>query len=611
MARNRYDIDEVMEDHFDLGQLKRLGHYVLPFKKDMFLAAFLMLSASALTMLIPRFFMTVMNDIIPAGDIRGLFLISFYTLLIILYSVVSLKAKIKITNRVGQSVIHQLRTDIFCHLQELPFSYYDDKPHGKIQVRVVNYVNNLSDLLSNGLLNTITDLCSLIFIIFFMLSINVKLTLMCMCGLPVLAIFASLIKKKQHRAWQIQSNKQSNLNAYIAESINGIRVTQSFVRENENSGIFNNLSDGYRQSWMHAVRFNFMMGPTVDVISAVTTAFLYVAIVNMAMNGGTASVGVLVAFTGYISRFWSPITTLANFYNSLLTAISYLERIFETIGEPVAVKDEPDAVEMPPITGKVTFDHVSFSYEEGYKTLDDVSFTAMPGESFAIVGPTGAGKTTIVNLLSRFYNIGSGTIRIDDTDISKVTLHSLRTQMGVMMQDSFIFSGTIMDNIRYGNRTATDEEVIRAAKTVCAHDFIMQMEDGYHTQVNERGSRLSAGQRQLISFARALLADPKILILDEATSSIDTETEIILQKGLNELLKGRTSFIIAHRLSTIQNCTRILYVDKGKIQESGSHEELLKNHGPYYNLFMSQYSFMNDKVQDDFPEENFPEASYT
>ena len=339
MARNRYDIDEVMEDHFDLGQLKRLGHYVLPFKKDMFLAAFLMLSASALTMLIPRFFMTVMNDIIPAGDIRGLFLISFYTLLIILYSVVSLKAKIKITNRVGQSVIHQLRTDIFCHLQELPFSYYDDKPHGKIQVRVVNYVNNLSDLLSNGLLNTITDLCSLIFIIFFMLSINVKLTLMCMCGLPVLAIFASLIKKKQHRAWQIQSNKQSNLNAYIAESINGIRVTQSFVRENENSGIFNNLSDGYRQSWMHAVRFNFMMGPTVDVISAVTTAFLYVAIVNMAMNGGTASVGVLVAFTGYISRFWSPITTLANFYNSLLTAISYLERIFETIDEPVAVKD--------------------------------------------------------------------------------------------------------------------------------------------------------------------------------------------------------------------------------------------------------------------------------
>ena len=378
MARNKYDVDELYEEHFDLGQLKRLGRYVLPYKKDMIIAAILMLSSSAATMLIPRFFMTVMNETIPNKDTRQLFWISAITLLIIFYSVVALKIKIKITNRVGQTVIHELRSDIFWHLQELPFSYYDDRPHGKIQVRVVNYVNNLSDLLSNGPLNTITDLCSLIFIIFFMLSIDVKLTLMCMCGPPVLAIFAAIIKKRQHRAWQIQSNKQSNLNAYIAESINGIRVTQSFVREEENTRIFNRLSDGYRQSWMKAVRFNFMMGPTVDVISAVTTAFLYVVIVDMAMNGGSASVGVLVAFTGYISRFWSPITTLANFYNSLLTAISYLERIFETIDTPVAVKDAPDAIEMPPTTGKVTFDHVSFSYEEGIKTLDDVCFTAQP-----------------------------------------------------------------------------------------------------------------------------------------------------------------------------------------------------------------------------------------
>ena len=492
-------------------------------------------------------------------------------------------------------MIHQLRTDLFAHLQELPFSYYDNRPHGKIQVRVVNYVNNLSDLLSNGLINTITDLCSLIFIIGFMLSINWKLTLMCMCGLPVLALFAALIKRRQHLAWQIQSNKQSNLNAYIAESINGVRVTQSFVREEKNREIFNSLSDSYRTSWMKAVRFNFMMGPTVDMISVVTTAFLYLVIVQWVSHDvAGASVGVLVAFTSYISRFWSPITTLANFYNSLLTAISYLERIFETIDEPVAVKDAPDAVDMPPITGKVTFDHVNFSYEDGVKILNDVSFTARPGESFAIVGPTGAGKTTIVNLLSRFYNVDSGTVRVDDIDISKVTLHSLRSQMGVMMQDSFIFSGTIMDNIRYGNKTASDEDVIRAAKTVCAHDFIMQMEDGYQTQVNERGSRLSAGQRQLISFARALLADPKILILDEATSSIDTETEIALQKGLNELLKGRTSFIIAHRLSTIKNCDTILYVDKGNIQERGNHQELLRLKGAYYDLYMSQYSFLQN-----------------
>ena len=595
MARNKYDVDEIIEEQFDVRQLLRLGKYVVPYKKKMILAAVLMLSSSALTMLIPIFFMRVIDQCIPNRDMNGIIRYSILSLLLILYSVITLRAKIQITNQVGQSVIHQLRTDLFAHLQELPFSYYDSRPHGKIQVRVVNYVNNLSDLLSNGLINTITDLCSLVFIIGFMLSINWKLTLMCMCGLPVLALFAALIKRRQHLAWQIQSNKQSNLNAYIAESINGVRVTQSFVREEKNREIFNNLSNSYRTSWMKAVRFNFMMGPTVDMISVITTAFLYVVIVQWVSHDVSgASVGVLVAFTSYISRFWSPITTLANFYNSLLTAISYLERIFETIDEPVAVKDAPDAAEMPPITGKVTFDHVNFSYEDGVKILNDVSFTARPGESFAIVGPTGAGKTTIVNLLSRFYNVDSGAVLVDDIDISKVTLYSLRTQMGVMMQDSFIFSGTIMDNIRYGNKTASDEDVIRAAKTVCAHDFIMQMEDGYQTQVNERGSRLSAGQRQLISFARALLADPKILILDEPTSSIDTETEIALQKGLNELLKGRTSFIIAHRLSTIKNCDTILYVDKGKIQERGNHQELLRLKGAYYDLYMSQYSFLQN-----------------
>lgn len=275
-----------------------------------------------------------------------------------------------------------------------------------------------------------------------------------------------------------------------------------------------------------------------------------------------------------------------------MTAISYLERIFETIDEPVGVKDAPDAITMPEVVGEVKFSHVSFGYEPGQKILEDINFTAEPGETYAIVGPTGAGKSTIVNLISRFYNVDSGVITIDGIDISKVTLHSLRTQMGIMMQDSFIFAGTIMDNIRYGNRSATDEEVIRAAKTVCAHDFIMEMENGYETEVNERGSRLSAGQRQLISFARALLADPKILILDEATSSIDTETELLLQKGLNELLKGRTSFIIAHRLSTIKNADCILYVDKGDILERGNHDELMEQKGEYYKLYMSQYDFL-------------------
>ncbi len=593
MARNRYDMDEILEDKFDIRQLKRLAGYVSPYKGRMAGIILLMLSASALTMMVPIFFQRIMDYYIPGKDMDKIVAVSLLTLAVAAYSAAAMVLKIKTMSIVGQDIIHAIRTDIFNHLQELPFSYYDDRPHGKIQVRVVNYVNSLSDLLSNGIVNTVTDLCNLIFIILFMLFCDARLTLVCLCGLPVLALVIIIIKKKQRRAWQIQSNKQSNLNAYIAESIGGIRVTQSFVRENENNQIFNHLSDNYRNSWMRAIRLNCTMGPSVDVISAVTTSFIYVLGIRWILApDATLTVGMLIAFTAYIGRFWAPINTLAGFYNSLLTAVSYLERIFETIDEPVLVKDAEDAADMPAIRGNVEFKDVCFSYEEGHRILENINFTVNAGQTYAFVGPTGAGKSTIVNLISRFYNVDSGRILIDGTDISTVTIRSLRTQMGIMMQDSFIFSGTIMDNIRYGNREATDEEVIAAAKTVCAHDFISQMENGYYTEVNERGSRLSAGQRQLISFARALLANPRILILDEATSSIDTETEILLQKGLNELLKGRTSFIIAHRLSTIKNADCIMYVDKGGILERGSHEELLAQKGAYYELYMSQFDFL-------------------
>ena len=591
MARNKYDVDEVVEQKFDIKQLKRLVDYIRPYKGKMLFVLVLMLSSSGLGMFLPKFLQIEMDKYIPDKDIKSIVMLTALAGVIVLYSVISTRIKIDVTTKVGQDIIHTIREDIFKHLQELPFSYYDERPHGKIQVRVVNYVNNLSDLLSNGIINTITDLCNLIFILIFMFAMSPKLTLICLCGLPVLVIYVVFLKRRQSHAWQVQSNKQSNLNAYIAESINGIRVTQAFVREEKNMDIFNDLSMSYRNAWLKAVYYNFAMGPMVDLISTITTSFIYVVGVSCIINGGQSgvTVGVLIAFTAYISRFWAPINTIASFYNSLLTAISYLERIFETIDEPVEVKDAPDATDMPPIKGDVSFENVKFSYEDGVPILKNVSFDVKQGQTIAIVGPTGAGKTTIVNLLSRFYNVDSGKVLIDGIDISKVKIHSLRTQMGVMMQDSFIFSGTIMDNIRYGNKTATDEEVIKAAKTVCAHDFIMEMEDGYNTQVNERGSRLSVGQRQLISFARALLADPAILILDEATSSMDTETEIVLQEGLNNLLKGRTSFIIAHRLSTIKNADTIMYIDKGGIVEAGSHDELLENKGAYYELYMSQY----------------------
>lgn len=590
MARNKYDIDETLETEFNVEQLKRLYAYIKPHRKDMTFTILLMLTSSALGMFIPRILMTIMDDYIPNKNINGVISISLGVLLINFIIVYILRIKIQITTRLGQNIIHEIRSDIFTHLQKLPFSYYDDKPHGKIQVRVVNYVNSLSDLLSNGIVNTITELFSLLFIVGFMLSINIRLTIICMIGIPVLMALIFLIKKKQRVAWQISSNKTSNLNAYIAESINGIRVTQSFVREQENIKIFNSLSSKYSTAWLDAVKYNFLLWPAIDNISTLTTSAIYVLGVAWISDGVSGiTVGALVAFTGYIGRFWAPINTLASFYNSLLTAISYLERIFETIDEPVLVEDTKDAVPMPPIKGTIEFKDVCFRYDDDVPVLNHVSFKANQGDTIAIVGPTGAGKTTIINLISRFYNINSGQILIDNIDINTVTISSLRKQMGVMLQDSFIFSGTIMDNIRYGNMEATDEEVIIAAKTVCAHDFIKQLENGYDTEVNERGNRLSVGQRQLISFARALLANPKILILDEATSSIDTETEILLQDGLSKLLANRTSFIIAHRLSTIKNASTILYVDGGTIIEKGSHDELMQLKGNYYQLYASQW----------------------
>lgn len=594
MARNKYDIDETLQSEFSFEHLKRLYTYIKPHRKDMIFTIILMVISSGLSMLTPIILMQIMDVYIPNGDIKGIVIVSSLLLVINLIIVFNLRTRITITTRLGQNIIHQIRSDIFTHLQKLPFSYYDDRPHGKIQVRVVNYVNSLSDLLSNGIINTITELFSLFFIVGFMLYLDVRLTIICLLGLPVLMTLIFVIKKRQRVAWQISSNKSSNLNAYIAESINGIRVTQSFVREQENIKIFNSLSSNYSQAWMNAVRYNFLLWPAIDNIATITTAAIYVLGVNWIDNGiTTITVGTLIAFTGYIGRFWAPVNTLASFYNSLLTAVSYLERIFETIDEPVIVTDVEGAVEMPAIKGEVEFKDVCFSYEDNVPILNKVSFRTNVGDTYAIVGPTGAGKTTIINLISRFYNLDSGQILIDGVDINSVTIHSLRKQMGVMLQDSFIFSGTIMDNIRYGNMEATDEEVMTAAKTVCAHDFIMGLENGYQTEVNERGSRLSAGQRQLISFARALLANPKILILDEATSSIDTETEILLQEGLAKLLNGRTSFIIAHRLSTIKNAACIMYVEGGKIKEMGNHEELMKVRGSYYELFMSQYDFLD------------------
>ncbi|EBF5150926.1 ABC transporter ATP-binding protein [Listeria monocytogenes] len=590
MARNKFDIDEELETAFSAAHLKRILVYVKPYQKSIYITLFVILLANVATMIGPYLTKIVIDDTIPNKNMTQLFWIAIIFIVSVVVTGLCMRYRIRSITLIGQDILKDMRTAIFGHLQKLPFSYFDSRPHGKILIRVVNYINMLSDLLSNGLINLISDILSVIVTLGFMLMIDPVLTLYSLALIPVLFVIVMVIKTAQRKAYQVLSNKQSNMNAYIHESIAGIKVTQSFSREEENFEIFTEVSNEYRRSWMKAVKIQFLLWPGVQNIAVMTTCLIY--FVGIKGYGVDVSTGTLIAFIGYVGNFWNPVINIGNFYNSLITATTYLERIFETMDVEPDIKDVPNAKKMPPIVGNVDFKDVYFRYEEGVDILKGINFHVDAGESIALVGPTGAGKTTIINLLSRFYNINSGEILVDGENVEEVTLRSLRSQMGVMLQDTFIFSGTIIENIRYGKLDATEEEIIVAAKVVRAHDFISGLKDGYYTEVKERGSTLSAGQRQLISFARALLADPKILILDEATSSIDTQTEILLQEGLERLLEGRTSFIIAHRLSTIKNSSRIFYIDNGRIQEAGSHEELMAQHGYYYNLYQSQFDML-------------------
>jgi len=534
----------------------------------------------------PMLTQRALDDAIPNKNTSLLFILVGIYIATFIVSIVLVVIRSRIMINVSQNIIFDIRKDVFAHLQKLPFQYYDDRPHGKILIRVVNYVNSVSDMLSNGLINVVLEILNLIFIVAFMLMVDIELSLVVLAGVPVLAVFLLWIKKKQRRAWQQVSNKNSNLNAYLQENIVGARITQIFAREDENLDTFSELSDRCRKTWMEAVKYNNMIWPGIDNISVWVRAAIF--LVGLLVMRDNVSLGVIVAISSYASRFWQPIMNLGNIFNNFINNIAYLERIFETLNEPVTIDDAEDATEMEPIKGEVTFENVTFGYEPGKIVLDNLSFTVKPGESIALVGPTGAGKSTIVNLISRFYDVNEGRVLIDGQDVSKVTLKSLRSQMGIMLQDSFIFSGTIEDNIRYGKLDATDEEIVKASKTVCADDFIRRFQDDYKTEVKERGSLLSQGQKQLISFARTLLSDPAILVLDEATSSIDVQTEKALQQGLNAMLKGRTSFIIAHRLSTIKNCDRIMYIDRGGITECGTHDELMAKQGDYYHLYTTQ-----------------------
>lgn len=585
--RNTYGVDEELETPFNIKNLTRCKPYILHNIKFLVGGLILSILATIFGLLGPYYTKTIIDSFVPAGNVRAVIVIAVLYFLTTCLSELCTFFQTLFTARAGHQIIHEIRVDIFGHIQKLSFNYFDSRPRGKILIRVVHYVNNVADFLSNGLINVVVQFLSIFFILFFMLSLSPKLTLCVLAGLPIVIVYLVLIKGRQRRAWTDWSAKNSNTTAYVSESINGMQITQAFNREKVNSGIFETLVTKLAKSFMRAARINLLMPVVIENITRFVTCFLYIMAV-MFFTKEQYTAGVIIAMASYAGRFWGPIQSIANIYNSLINTGSYLERIFDTLDEDVEIKDEPDAKDLPPITGRVDYDDVTFCYEEGINILEHLNLHVDPGQSIALVGPTGAGKSTIVNILCRFYDLHDGKILLDGHDIRHATLRSLRSQMGIMLQDSFIFTGTIRDNIRYGKLDATDEEIERAAKTVCAHDFILNTENGYDTLVNEKGSTLSSGQRQLICFARTVLSNPAILILDEATSSIDTETEKLVQQGITNLLKGRTSFIIAHRLSTIANCDQILYIaDKG-IQEKGTHEELLQRKGLYYNLYTAQ-----------------------
>ncbi|MDR1948188.1 MAG: ABC transporter ATP-binding protein/permease [Spirochaetaceae bacterium] len=586
-GRNRYDVDEYLDEKVSLFNIRRCFSYIAGVKSHLNLALLLSIAGNVIGLSGPLFVQHAIDVAVPNKDIRLLLAMAGLLTLSIVISIALGAVRNVLVARAGQTIIHDIRYDLFAHLQKLPFSFYDSRPHGKIFVRVVPYVNNVSEALSNGILNFILEILNIVFIIFFMYQVNAHLATVTVLGLPLLALFILIIKPRQRRAWQRVSNKNANLNAYIQESIDGVRVTQAFDRQKRNIGVMDQLAADRNREWMHAQYISNTVWFSTETISQLVFSFVY--IMGAFWMNPMASFGMLLAMGNYAWRFWQPIINLANIYNTFITAMAYLDRIFDTIAEPVEIEDAPDAQELQVIRGHVEFRNVIFGYEKDHVVLNNVSFQVMPSDSIAIVGPTGSGKTTIVNLLSRFYNIEQGSVLIDGQDVMKLSLRSLRSQMGIMLQDSFLFTGTIAENIRYGKPEAGDGEVRAAAELIGANSFIEKLPKGYDTPITERGGGISQGERQLLAFARTLLSDPRILILDEATSSIDTGTEQLVQEGIRTLMRGRTSFIIAHRLSTIRDCTRILFVLNGQIVEAGTHEELLALRGYYYQLYQAQY----------------------
>ncbi|KAA1186223.1 ABC transporter ATP-binding protein [Paenibacillus sp. B2(2019)] len=591
-----YKDDDVIDKAFDWKQFTRLFSYMKPYAKQMLPLVSIMMILGTITKLTVPFLTSLAIDRAIAPKVGNPSLTLLYSLtagVIVLYLIQWIAGvyRIKYTNIIGQRVIYDLRSDLFKHIQKLSFNFFDKRPAGSVLVRVTNDINSLQDLFTNGVVNLMIDCVQLLGITIILLLINWKLGLAVMVTVPIMFFISTKLRQKIRIAWQDVRMKNSRINSHLNESIQGIRVTQAYTQERENMNYFDFMNTDSKKSWNKASAMNQAFGPMIEITGGFGTMILFWLGAYL-IQSGELTVGLLVAFSSYVSNFWDPINRLGQMYNQLLVAMASSERIFEYLDEQPSVQDNPGAKPLGTIRGDINFNKVVFEYEKGRAALKGIDLDVKAGQSIALVGHTGSGKSTIINLIGRFYDIKSGRITIDGEDIREVTLDSLRRQIGIVLQDTFIFSGTIRDNIRFGRLDATDEEVGNAAKAVDAHDFIMKLPGGYETEVEERGSALSMGQRQLLSFARALLANPRILILDEATASIDTETELKIQEALKILLQGRTSFIVAHRLSTIRHADKIVVLDHGEIKEEGTHRELTSRDGVYNGLIEAQFRFL-------------------
>ncbi|MDP4144529.1 MAG: ABC transporter ATP-binding protein [Bacillota bacterium] len=594
MAKNTMKQDEELNSRSNLELIIRLLAYLKSYSIKVTIILLLMIFVMICSLLNPYLLKLCIDKYISANNITGLLAIAAVMLILNVLAMYASRLRINMMAAVTNKILLEIRQELYTHIQKLSFSFFDERPVGKILARVIGDVNSLQELFSNSITNFIPEILTLICVTIIMLSMNLKLALISMLILPILATGLFLIQTISRVRWQNYRQKRSNMNAFTHEDFSGIRIIQAFAVESKTSNSFISYVKDMMDSFIRAVKLNDMFWPLVEFSSGIGRVLVFIYSIKL-IRSGQLTIGTLIAFTSYIDMFWRPIMNICNFYNTLITNFAAGERIFEILDVQPDITNLNNAT-MPQIKGAVEFKNVSFDYGDGVNVLNDINFKVRSGESIALVGATGAGKTTIVNLISRFYDCAQGQVLIDNTNVQNVTIESLRSQMGIMLQDTFLFSTSIKENIRYGRLDASDADIVAAAKAVNAHEFIMKLPNGYDTEVNERGSRLSVGERQLISFARAILANPRILILDEATSNIDTQTEKLVQKGIKQLLHGRTSFVIAHRLSTIRDCDRIMVIDRGEIVESGSHKELLNLGGLYYNLFTSQYKFLTESA---------------